>query len=102
MGLSTDCGSEPPPGSASSWNDTPMAPTDPVAPAERSPSGKAKAGSKRTEDGLVVHTLPDLLAELATLCRNQVRILPGENSFTQLTTPTELQTRAFELLNLHP
>ncbi len=29
-----------------------------------------------------------------------MRILPGENSFTQLTTPTALQARAFELLQV--
>lgn len=83
-------------------DDTPLAPMDPVAPAERSPSGTAKAGSKLTADGLGAHTLSDLLAELGTLCRNHVRILPSEQSFTQLTTPTALQTRAFQLLGLHP
>jgi len=83
-------------------DDAPLAPRHPVHPAERSPIGNAKAGSKRTEDGHVAHTLSDLLAELGTLCRNQVRILPGEHSFTQLTTPTALQTRAFELLGLRP
>ncbi len=83
-------------------DDTPLAPPDPVAPAERSHAGKAKAGTKRTEDGLVVHSLSDLLAELGTLCRNQVRILPSEQGFTQLTTPTALQTRAFELLKIRP
>jgi hypothetical protein len=83
-------------------DDTPLAPIDPVAPAERSPSGTAKAGTKLTADGFVAHTLSDLLAELGTLCRNQVRILPSEQSFTQLTTPTALQTRAFELLKIRP
>jgi len=83
-------------------DDTPMAPIDPVAPAKRSPGGKAKAGSKRTADGLVAHSLSDLLAELGTLCRNQVRIEPGGHTFTQLTQPTALQTRAFELLKIRP
>jgi hypothetical protein len=83
-------------------DEAPLAPSDPVRPAERSPAGKAKAGTKLTEEGLVAHALPDLLAELGTLCRNQVRIEPGGHTFTQLTTPTELQTRAFELLELRP
>ena len=83
-------------------DDTPLAPADPVAPAERSPAGKAKAGTKLTADGFVAHTLTDLLAELGTLCRNQVLIEPGGHSFTQLTKPTALQARAFELLELRP
>ena len=83
-------------------DDTPVAPLDPVAPAERSPAGRAKAGSKLTEDGFVAHTLTDLLAELGTLCRNQVVIEPGGHAFTQLTKPTALQARAFELLKIRP
>ena len=53
---------------------TPLAPTDPVKPATRSPSAQAKAGSATTADGYPAHTLPDLLADLGTLCRNTVRI----------------------------
>jgi len=83
-------------------DDTPLSPIDPVAPAERSSAGRAKAGSQRTADGFVAHTFCDLLAELGTLSRNQVRILPGENSFAQLTTQNALQIRAFELLQVHP
>jgi hypothetical protein len=83
-------------------DDTPLASMDPVAPAERSPSGMAKAASKLTADGFVAHTPSDLLAELGTLCRNQVRIMPSDQAFTQLTTPTALQTRAFELLKIRP
>ena len=73
-----------------------------MAPAERSPQGRAKAGSKLTADGFVAHTLPDLLAELGTLCRNQVVIEPGGHTFTQLTQPTALQARVFELLKIRP
>jgi hypothetical protein len=83
-------------------DDAPLAPADPVAPAERSPAGKAKAGSKLTADGFRAHSLSDLLAELGTLCRNEVVIEPGGHRFTQLTKPTALQTRAFELLNVRP
>ena len=83
-------------------DDTPLAPADPVAPAERSPRGKAKAGSKLTADGFCAHSFPDLLAELGTLCRNEVRIEPGGHTFTQLTKPTALQARAFELLKISP
>jgi hypothetical protein len=83
-------------------DDTPQAPADPVAPAERSAAGKAKAGSKLTADGFRAHSFPDLLAELGTLCRNEVRIEPGGHSFTQLTKANPLQERAFELLNVRP
>ena len=83
-------------------DDTPVAPLDPVAPAERSSAGGAKAGSQRTEDGFCAHTFCDLLAELGTLCRNQVRIEPGGHTFTQLTEANPLQERAFELLEIRP
>ena len=83
-------------------DDTPLAPADPVAPAERSPAGKAKTGSKLTADGFSAHSFFDLLAELGTLCRNEVLIEPGGHTFTQLTTANPLQERAFELLNVRP
>jgi transposase len=84
-------------------DDTPLTPTDPVKPATRSPSAHAKAGSARTPDGHPAHTLPDLLADLATLTRNQLRTGHADHTFARLTTPTPLQARALELLdiNLH-
>jgi hypothetical protein len=83
-------------------DDAPLAPLDPVAPAERSSAGRAKAGSQRTKDGFCAHTFCDLLAELGTLCRNQVRIEPGGHTFTQLTNANPLQERAFDLLEIRP
>ncbi|MCA1679731.1 MAG: transposase [Actinobacteria bacterium] len=80
-------------------DEMPIAPVDPVAPAQRSAAASAKAGSARTEDGLPASSLTDLLAELGTLCRNQVRVGAGQHVFPQLTQPTELQRRAFELLD---
>ena len=41
-------------------DETPLAPTDPVAPAQRSPAAHAKAGSARTPDGHPAHSLTDL------------------------------------------
>ncbi|MCA1700398.1 MAG: transposase [Actinobacteria bacterium] len=81
-------------------DEMPIAPVDPVAPAQRSAAASAKAGSARTEDGLPASSLTDLLAELGTLCRNQVRVGAGQHVFPQLTQPTELQRRAFELLDI--
>ena len=83
-------------------DDTPLSATDPVAPASRSPQAAAKAGSGLTADGQVAHSLEDLLSELGTLCRNEVRIGEGEHTFPRLTTATELQARAFELLAISP
>jgi hypothetical protein len=81
-------------------DEEPLSPADPVAPAERSQAARAKAGSSRTEDGFVAHSLGDLLAELATVCRNEVRIGNREHTFARLTTPTELQARAFDRLEV--
>jgi len=81
-------------------DETPLAPLDPVAPARRSPAAKTKAASARTPDGHQAHSLPDLLAELGTICRNQVRIGTSQHTFPRLTTPTELQTRALDLLDI--
>jgi Transposase DDE domain len=81
-------------------DEQPLAPADPVAPAQRSPTAKAKDGSHRTADGLPASSLPDLLAELGTICRNTLRVGHGDHTFTRLTTPTELQTTALELLDI--
>jgi transposase len=71
-----------------------------VAPAQRSESAEQKAISKQTADGLPVHSFRSLLAHLATLTRNHVRL--GEQAFDMLATPTAVQARAFELLQLRP
>ena len=81
-------------------DDTPLTPADPVKPATRSASARAKAGSATTADGYPAHTLPDLLTDLGPLCRNTVRLGHAENTFTRLTTPTPLQAHALELLDV--
>jgi len=81
-------------------DDTPISPADPVAPAKRSPAAKAKAGSGRTPDGLPAYSLPDLIAELGTICRNQLRIGTGPHTFPRLTTPNPVQTKALELIDI--
>jgi len=73
----------------------------PVAKATVSTAAKRKAKSKRTDDGLPVHSFRSLLADLATLTRNQVRFGSGE-SFVMLTTATAVQKRAFDLLGIRP
>jgi len=81
-------------------DETPLAPTDPVKAATRSPSARAKAGSATTPTGHPAHTLPDLLADLATICRNTIHIGHAEHTFTRLTTPTPLQAHALEQLDI--
>lgn len=83
-------------------DDAPLAPVDPVAPAQRSSAAKRKAGSKRTEDGLPVSSFRDLLAALGTLCRNRVRLRGSQAGFDQLTEANRLQQRALELLEVNP
>jgi transposase len=75
---------------------------DPVAPAEASASAKAKKTNRVNADGVPVHSFETLLRELATRCRNTCRIPgdPNSTTFQQLTEPTPLQARAFQLLGL--
>jgi hypothetical protein len=73
----------------------------PVAPAARSPRALAKAAAKHTPGDLPVHSLQTLLADLATICLNQIQpadpALPG---FRLVTTPTPLQRQALDLLGV--
>jgi len=75
---------------------------DPVAPAAASASAKAKKTNRVNADGVPVHSFDTLLRELATRCRNTCRIPadPTSTPFPQLTEPTPLQARAFQLLGL--
>ena len=72
--------------------------TDPVAPAQRSPSAKRKTSTQQTADGQPAHSHTTLLDELATLTRNTI-IFNGGPHITKLATPTPLQHRAFDLIN---
>jgi transposase len=77
--------------------------SSPVAKAMPSPATRGKATSQCTDpaDGepMPVHSFRTLLADLATLTRNVVRI--GKDQLTTIiSTPTRLQRRAFELLGI--
>jgi transposase len=70
---------------------------DPIAKAVRSRSAQRKAQSKRTTTDEPAHSYKSLLAELATLTRNTIR-LPGTSAtFNKLAIPTVTQARALEL-----
>jgi hypothetical protein len=75
--------------------------TDPVAKAERSPAAQHKASTRLTATGDAAHSFETLLDHLATLTRNQVS-LPNQTdipTFEMLAKPTELQQRAFNLID---
>ena len=69
-----------------------------VAPAQRSPSAEDKAQSKRTADGMPVHSFQTLLQDLRTIALNTVQM--GEETCQMVTAPTSVQQRAFDLLKV--
>jgi transposase len=72
-----------------------------VAPAVRSDAARRKAATRKTEEGLKVHSFQTLLSDLATIAKN--RIQPKDKkipAFDMLTTPTPLQQQAFDLLGV--
>ncbi len=75
---------------------------DPVAPADISDHAKRKKARRTTDDGLPVHSFDTLLAALGTRCkcRCKIKSRPDAPTFEQLTEPTPLQRKAFDLLGL--
>ena len=81
---------------------------DPILPAKPSDSVQRKKRSQQTVDGLPVHSFQGLLSELA----NRARVtyaLKSEKSeektnltFRQVTEPTPVQARAYELVRMFP
>jgi len=70
---------------------------DPVAKAVRTRSAHRKAQSKRTTTDEPAHSYKSLLAELATLTRNTIRLPGTPATFNKLATPTTTQAQALEL-----
>jgi transposase len=73
--------------------------TDPVTPAQRSPSATAKDTNKKTPDGLPTRSFRDLLEHLSKLHREIINFT-GQR-IEKITTPTPTQRRVFELLGVH-
>jgi transposase len=69
-----------------------------VAPATRSSKALQKVHSKHTEDGKPVQSFQTLMADLGTITKNTV--VMNDNTMQILTTPTALQQRAFDLLEV--
>ena len=72
-----------------------------VAKARRSPAAVTKQTTGITADGLPVHSLQSLLADLATLARNTiVTAITPDYPLTVVTRSTPVQQKALELLGL--
>lgn len=73
-----------------------------VAKAERSEVADRKAATKRTHDGLPVHSFRSLLADLATVTRNTMAVAhSSEATFVLYPQLTPAQDRVFQLLDVH-
>src|SRR3989441_3217281 len=82
-------------------DEQPAPKASPVAPAERSTQALQKAHSKRTTDQLPVQSFQSLLADLATIVKNRIRPRnTAAAAFDLITTPTPLQQRALQLLDV--
>jgi hypothetical protein len=72
-----------------------------VGKARRSEAADAKAATKRTDDGLSVHSFRSLLGDLATVTRNTMALnAQPDATFTLYPQLTEVQARAFGLLGV--
>jgi hypothetical protein len=69
---------------------------NPVAPAQRSATAKAKAARDFTASGEPARSFRDLIDHLATLTRQAITI--GGHQIEKITTPTPTQRQAFDLL----
>jgi transposase len=75
--------------------------TSVVAPAQRSTSAQQKAHNRRTQDDLPLHSFQTLLSDLATIVVNRVQPKDATiPAFDIITTPTTLQQRALDLLQV--
>ena len=74
-----------------------------VAKAAHSPAARAKQTLGLTDDGLAVHSFHSLLADLATLTRNEVVTAAAPDIvLTLYARPTAIQQKAFDLLDIDP
>jgi Transposase DDE domain len=72
-----------------------------VAKAKRSEAANAKAATKRTDEGLPVHSFQSLLGDLTTITHNIMALnAQSDATFTLYPQLTEVQARAFQLLGV--
>ncbi len=75
----------------------------PVEKAQAGAGTQAKTASKQTPEGLPVHSLKTLLADLGTLTLNEMtRPDAPDHPFPLFARPTPLQQGAFKLLTVDP
>ncbi len=75
----------------------------PAAAAQVSECARQKARAKRTAEGFPAHSFPTLLADLANLVLNRLRLpTQGQAGITIATQPPKLQRRAFNLPDIDP
>ena len=64
---------------------------------------EGQGGGQKDPDGLPVHSLTTLLADLATLTLNEATVPAApDHGFPVFAQPTELQRRALDLLEIDP
>jgi len=73
---------------------------DPVAPAPRSAGAKRKDQTRRTAEGLPVHSFRSLLKQLALIVSNTVEVPGSGATFAAVTEPDVTQARALELATI--
>jgi len=81
-------------------DENPPARDNPVAPARRSAAAQAKASHQHDPAGHPYRSFRGLLAHLATLPRNQVRLAGAPADIPMLTEPTSAQREAFDLIGV--
>ena len=82
--------------------DADAARTSIVAKAKRSKAADRKARTKRTDDGLPVHSFRSLLGDLATVtCNTMAMVGSPDATFVVYPQFTPVQARAFELLGVN-
>ena len=75
----------------------------PVLKAKRSASARSKDATKRSDDGLPLHSFRTLLKDLATLTLNIAHTALNRDAKILITTrPTAVQQKAFRLLGINP
>jgi Transposase DDE domain len=80
-------------------DEAPPTRANPVAPAQRSTTAKAKASTKHDAAGNPLSGFRDLLDHLATLTRDRIRYHDTNIEIDKLTEATPTQRRAFELID---
>ena len=72
-----------------------------VAPAQRSPRAVRKAQTKKTDDGMPVHSFSGVMASLATIVKSRIQLkLAGSEPFHKVTLPSRFQQKVLDLLGV--